>query len=269
LVWHDLHTQNSQQIVKQSSDVMLVFSLSLVAQPQYPVSQSKPPMANKFYFQRAFTLIEMIVVLAVIAIMMSFAYPMYTGATERAKATKDMSNLRQIAIATQTYLNDSDGVLFSPGTAWSSQLNPKYFSAWRGLESPFDKRASSELGNATTPVSYGVNAKIYPGGAALSATKIFKPTAFILFGPAQTSAATVNFQGVATTVAPGVTLLGNGGTVTSSPGGVATGGTFGSRRRINALFADFHCEMMSWTAFTSSTANPGEPDQWTPYIPYP
>jgi prepilin-type N-terminal cleavage/methylation domain-containing protein len=220
-------------------------------------------------FERAFTLIELLVVIVTIGILLAIAVPALTSAFDRAKATKDMSNLRQIGIATQTYLNDSDGVLFSPGTAWSSQLNPKYFSAWRALESPFDKRASSELGNATTPVSYGVNAKIYPGGAAISATKIFKPTAFILFGPAQTSGAAVNFQGVATTAAPGVTLLGNGGTVTSSPGGVATGGTFSSRRRINALFADLHCEMMSWTAFTSTTANPGEPDQWTPYIPYP
>jgi len=231
----------------------------------------KTPMTNNSHFPRAFTLIEMIVVLGVIAIMMSFVYPGYVAMSERAKATKDMSNLRQVGIATQTYLNDSDGVLFSPGTAWSSQLNPKYFSAWRGLESPFDKRASSEAGTGTpvSPISYGVNAKIYPGGAAMSATKITKPTAFILFAPAQTSATTVNFLGVATTAAPGVTLLGNSGTVTSSPGGVATGGTFSSRKRINALFADLHCEMMSWTAFTSTTANPGEPDQWTPYIPYP
>jgi prepilin-type N-terminal cleavage/methylation domain-containing protein len=228
------------------------------------MAKSPPPRS-----ERAFTLIELLVVIVIIGILVAIATPVFTRVLERAKATKDMSNLRQIAIATQTYLNDSDGVLFSPATAWSSQLNPKYFSAWRGLESPFDKRASSELGNATTPVSYGVNAKIYPGGAAMSATKIFKPTAFILFGPAQTSGATVNFQGVATTAAPGVTLLGNSGTVTSSPGGVATGGTFSSRTRINALFADLHCEMMSWTAFTSTTANPGEPDQWTPYIPYP
>src|SRR6266478_3096688 len=55
----------------------------------------------------AFTIIEMIIVLAVIAVMMSFVYPMYTGATERAKAAKDLSNLRQIGIAMQTLLNDN------------------------------------------------------------------------------------------------------------------------------------------------------------------
>ena len=69
-------------------------------------------------FTYAFTLIEVIVVLAIIVIMMAMVYPAYTTISERAKATKDMSNLRQIGIATQTYLNDNDGVLFSPATSW-------------------------------------------------------------------------------------------------------------------------------------------------------
>jgi prepilin-type N-terminal cleavage/methylation domain-containing protein/prepilin-type processing-associated H-X9-DG protein len=227
-------------------------------------------MARSCSFERAFTLIELIVVLAVIAILMSMVYPMYTSISERAKATKDMSNLRQIGIATQTYLNDSDGVLPGSATAtWMAQLNPKYLSSWKVFQSAFDKRASSELGNATTRISYGINSKVYVNNAPILAQKITKPTALILFAPAQDNTATVNFQGVATTAAPGVTLFGNNNTVTSNPGGVPTGGTHNSRRRINALFADLHCEAMSWAAFTGTTANPGEPDQWTPYIPYP
>lgn len=221
---------------------------------------------------RAFTLIELIVVLAVIAILMSMVYPMYTGISERAKATKDLSNLRQIGIATQTYLNDSDGVLFSPAMPWASQLKQKYFSVWRGFLSPFDKRTSSEAGTIDTPVSYGVNAKIYPTGTAMLTSKITKPTAFILFAPAQDASSKVNFQGAATTAAPGVTLSGNSNTVTTTnpaAGGATTGGTHNNRKRINALFADLHCETMTWTAFTSTAAQPGEPDQWTPYIPYP
>ena len=42
--------------------------------------------------------------------MMSFVYPGYLAMSERAKATKDMSNLRQIGIATQMYMNDNNGV---------------------------------------------------------------------------------------------------------------------------------------------------------------
>ena len=220
---------------------------------------------------RAFTLIEVIVVLAIIVIMMAMVYPAFTTISERAKATKDMSNLRQIGLATQTYMNDSDGVLpgsITPATTWMSQLL-KYTSVWGIFQSPFDKRPRSELGNDATPVSYGINFKVYVNSVPIAATRISKPTAFILFAPAQNSLATVAFQGAGTTAAPGVYLLGTGNVVTSTPGGAATGGTHNSRKRINALFADLHCETMTWTAFTSTAANAGEPDQWTPYVPYP
>ncbi|PYL76327.1 MAG: hypothetical protein DMF26_06420 [Verrucomicrobia bacterium] len=49
-------------------------------------------MTRNSCFARAFTLIEMAVVLAVIAIMMAFVYPAYVGMSQRAKATKDLSN---------------------------------------------------------------------------------------------------------------------------------------------------------------------------------
>jgi prepilin-type N-terminal cleavage/methylation domain-containing protein/prepilin-type processing-associated H-X9-DG protein len=229
-------------------------------------------MARNSYLSRAFTLIEVIVVLAIIVIMMAMVYPAFTTISERAKATKDMSNLRQIGIATQTYLNDSDGVLpgsIIPTVTWMSQLRPKYMSVWAIFQSPFDKRPRSEAGNDATPVSYGINAKVYVNNVPISATRISKPTAFILFAPAQDNSTTVAFQGAGTTAAPGVSLLGNSNVVTSTPGGAPIGGTHGSRRQINALFADLHCENMTWTAFSSTAANAGEPDQWTPYTPYP
>jgi prepilin-type N-terminal cleavage/methylation domain-containing protein len=218
----------------------------------------------------AFTFAEIIVVMAVIAILMAVTYPVYIRMSQSAKATKDMSNLKQIGLATQTYLNDNDGVLFSPLTAWSSQLNPKYFSAWRGFQSPFDKRTQSEAGtgNPVSPISYGVNPNIYSGTVAISVTKITKPTAFILFAPAQAAGTTVSFTGVATSAAPGVTVLGIGSnTATSNPGGNVTAGTQNNRAKINALFADLHSETMSWTTFTNNVATVGDPDgafRWAP-----
>jgi prepilin-type N-terminal cleavage/methylation domain-containing protein/prepilin-type processing-associated H-X9-DG protein len=218
----------------------------------------------------AFTLIEMIVVLAVIAIMMSFAYPMYTGATQRAKATKDMSNLRQIALATQMYMNDNSGVF--PGSAtvtWMSQFetNQKYLSAWRVLESPFDSRSTSELGGANAAISYGINPNVYSAGVPISADKITKPTVFITFAPTQKSGATVSFQGLGNSSAPGVNVL----AATSTPGGTAIGGTHNNRTKINALFADWHVETMAWRgtgpAFTHTTDPGNDPDapyRWSP-----
>ena len=226
-------------------------------------------MTKNFYLVRAFTLIELLVVIAVIAILATIAYPVYTSVQERAKVTKDMNNLRQIGLATQTYMNDNDGVLPGSTTArWMSQLNPKYVSAWGVSHSPFDTRPPSETGTAlpVSPISYGINLN----GFGIGADTISKPTAFILFAPAQDSAATVNFQGTALNPgAPGVTVVGNGdGTATSNPGGVATRGTQNNRNRINALFADLHVESMDWTRFTNNAPDdPDDPDakyRWVP-----
>jgi prepilin-type processing-associated H-X9-DG protein len=233
-------------------------------------SEPTRSMARNSQFSRAFTLIELLVVIATIIILAAIAVPVFSGVLERAKATKDMSNLRQIGMATQTYMNDNDGVF--PGSStltWMSQLelNQKYLSVWRILESPFDKRTTSESGNATTAISYGVNANVLPGNVPISAYKITKPTVFIVFAPAQKSGTTVSFQGLGNSAAPGVKVL----AATSTPGGAATGGTHNSRTKINALFADWHAETMAWSgtgpAFTN-TSDPGnDPDapfRWSP-----
>src|SRR6266550_8705099 len=137
-------------------------------------------------FSRAYTLIELLVVIAVIAILATIAYPVYTGVLERAKVTKDTNNLRQLGLATQTYMNDNDGVLpgsLIPAAIWMSQLNPKYLSTWRVLQSPFDTRPPSELGDVSTPISYGINGTANLVGTSVD--KISQPTIFILFAPAQ------------------------------------------------------------------------------------
>jgi prepilin-type N-terminal cleavage/methylation domain-containing protein/prepilin-type processing-associated H-X9-DG protein len=219
-------------------------------------------------------LIELLVVIAVIGILATVAYPVFIGTQERAKITKDMSNLRQIGVATQTYMNDNDGVLFVATARWTSLLNPKYVTAWGLFQSPFDTRSPSETGTQApvSPISYGLNFN----SVGISADRIAKPTAFILFAPAQAAGATVSFQGTALNpVAPGVRVLGIGGTTpntaTSTPGGNATGGTQNNRNRINALFADLHAESMAWTTFTNDAATAGDPDgqyRWNP-VPTP
>ncbi len=220
-------------------------------------------MARNSYFSRAFTLIEVMVVLAIIVIMMAMVYPAFTTISERAKATKDMSNLRQIGIATQTYLNDSDGVLFTAGGIWMTQLHPKYLAAWSIFQSPFDKRPASEV-DATAPISYGLNGNPGSGSsiAGLLVNKISNPSIFIMFAPAQAPGPRVTFVGG---TAAAVTVYKN-----INP--AASGGTHSNRQKINALFADLHCENMVWTTFlndTPSVTDPGASLRWSPYLPYP
>jgi prepilin-type N-terminal cleavage/methylation domain-containing protein/prepilin-type processing-associated H-X9-DG protein len=247
------------------------FSLPIIRPVNIMSFTPARPMDERSRFAGGFTLIELLIIMAVIAILITIAYPTYTGMLERGKATKDMSNLRQIGLATQGFINDNDGVLFSYTASWMSQLNPKYVASWAIFQSPFDKRPSSEAGDSTTPISYGVNVRIYPNNTPISSTRIATPSAFILFAPAQDNATTVNFQGLANSTAPGVSLLGNNSSVASTPpGAAATGGTHNNRQRINALFADLHCQTMLWTEFTNTTTvAAGTPNQWTPYLPYP
>jgi len=221
------------------------------------------PIRNPRY---GFTLIELLVVITIIAVLVGIAFPVFSGVQERAKATQDMNNLRQIGLATQMYLNDNDNTLFSTSASagtWMAQLKGKYLPAWKIFQSPFDKRPPSEQGTANTPISYGLNGNV--GIAGLLTDKITNSSAFILFAPAQDSSNSVNFTG---TPSAAVTVYKNTGSQ-----GNARGGTHGARTRINALFADLHSEPLAWSRFINDSPNdPNDPDakyRWAPYQPYP
>jgi prepilin-type N-terminal cleavage/methylation domain-containing protein len=211
---------------------------------------------------RGFTLIELTVVIALIAILASLAFPVLSSVQERARITQDLSNLRQLGIATQTYLNDHDSVIFSADqvtTSWMKSLHPKYLPSWKIFQSPFDLRAATES-DATAPISYGLN------GNAIAGTlmdKVERPSVFILFAPAQNNNAKVRFSGVPTAA---VTVFKDA----STPGGTATGGTQNKRVRINALFADLHSDNLLWTTFKQPpNGTPGDDSnyRWDPAPP--
>ncbi len=88
------------------------FSLSLPDQGQYHALQAINPMIKSSPppLERAFTLIELLIVIATITILATLAVPVFNSVFESAKATKDTSNLRQIGAATQMYMNDNNGV---------------------------------------------------------------------------------------------------------------------------------------------------------------
>jgi len=57
----------------------------------------------------AFTLIELLIVITIIAVLAGIALPAYNGVKERGDQTKDLSNAKQIALALRQFAIDNNG----------------------------------------------------------------------------------------------------------------------------------------------------------------
>jgi prepilin-type processing-associated H-X9-DG protein/prepilin-type N-terminal cleavage/methylation domain-containing protein len=116
------------------------------------IAKSKPRAAA------AFTLVELLVVITVIAVLAGLTMAVTNVAMQKGHATKCLSNMRQMGVAVRSYANDHDGYLPDTGHAraedgtslsWlntlASYLGPKFIG--RCPSNP----------NQETPVSFGWN----------------------------------------------------------------------------------------------------------------
>ncbi len=182
---------------------------------------------------RGFTLIELLVVIAIIALIMALAFPAFTRAIERARATKDM-------IAMQSLLNDNDQLLpvtaTWPGISTSTTpvLYQKYIATRKVFQSPFDKRPSLETDLA--PVSYSINHNMYDVAVGISGNmlKVVSPASTFFMAPTYLGNAS-SWTGTATS-APDLPVGGDGETT----------GTHNNGRMINVLFCDWHTETLTF-----------------------
>jgi len=200
--------------------------------------------------KNAFTLIELLVVIAIIAVLASIAIPVYGAAQEKARATQDANNLRQLGIGITAYLNDHDDDFFakaSTGGSWAKQLRERYVPAWKAFHSPFDKRPQQETG--TVPVSYGLNSKCFD----INTSKFSAPSELIIAAPAVDPAPVVKFSG---TSDKNVEVRADGG-------GAKKLGTHQSRNQINALFADTHVKSILYKDYATTAGEQGK-RRWEP-----
>jgi prepilin-type N-terminal cleavage/methylation domain-containing protein len=105
---------------------------------------------------RAFTLIELLVVIAIIAILAAILFPVFAQAKASAKKSADLSNAKQIGLASIMYSADYDDVTVptqtSPATffvtydwqqdyCWG-QLTAPYMKNWQIHHNPADGQAN-------------------------------------------------------------------------------------------------------------------------------
>ena len=58
----------------------------------------------------AFTLVELLTVIAIIAVLAAILFPVFASARAKARQTACLSNLKQVGLAVQMYAQDYDGI---------------------------------------------------------------------------------------------------------------------------------------------------------------
>jgi len=153
-----------------------------------------------------FTLIELLTVIAVIAILAAILIPVIGQVRMRALFTQDASNLRQLGVANQLYIQDNDGLLVRPflkddngkriSQGWTWNLMP-YITGYKDLtveqRKEVETRANSvfnsparEENDAVGGRTYGLNFQIYREDPAnVRIINIPDPSQIVHIGPTE------------------------------------------------------------------------------------
>jgi prepilin-type N-terminal cleavage/methylation domain-containing protein/prepilin-type processing-associated H-X9-DG protein len=134
---------------------------------------------NKSQSHQGFTLIELLVVIAIIAILAAILFPVFAQAKEAAKKTANLSNVKQLSLASLMYANDFDDVAplanrygeCFPGhrgwswcVTWAIDVAP-YVKSKGLFRSPSDNGDAENSGFIGVWMSYAPNALLIWNGS--------------------------------------------------------------------------------------------------------
>lgn len=121
------------------------------SEPKHPANQ--PWKAGN----AAFTLVDLLVVIAIIAILAAILFPVFARARENARRSSCQSNLKQIGLGIHQYIQDYDETLPDSDTygigSWRVQVQP-YFKSIQILDCPSNKAMWSQSANPDAHFSY-------------------------------------------------------------------------------------------------------------------
>jgi prepilin-type processing-associated H-X9-DG protein len=156
---------------------------------------STPRFKGK-HLLRAFSLIELLVIVSIIAMLASLLAPVLAQVREQVRSTLCLSNLRQLGMGVMLYAEDYDAMYASPGYlpgTWPMDLHQPYLSSgWRVWVCPSDTLARVWDGSIYSPsflrrTSYIWNAYVFRGDPsdwrrAISSAAVPTPSTLPVWG---------------------------------------------------------------------------------------
>jgi len=139
----------------------------------YFLSHNPKPVPHRI---QAFTLVELLVVVAIIALLAAILFPVFEQAREKARSATCQTNLKNLGLAIQQYVQDNDDTMPSGTQGWTGTHMGGYGQGWAGEIYPYVRNSQAyqcpddaNVLELTPYVSYAYNSNLaqtggYPNG---------------------------------------------------------------------------------------------------------